>query len=430
MQPPIFLLVAFSAGRGASGRSALDSVPARVLAEPKGLRLLPAHAVNGLGLFDMISRNIGLLALSLVCASSLAPRAQEQGEVPGALPNPGTYQGSMQLQQQEQQRDLQMQQQNQAMQQRLDGNYRSYAPGGGGGMGGSGGGTRTVNWFAKPALPPEKNPLLGRWKQTGSKPPKMGGMMGQLSNPFLAGAMAGGCKSIFGSGVIAFEPNALQWVAPDGHEEILNHVGYRAANGTDVVMVTRDPGAIPQLFFGFPNRDHAVVAVFGCTMERLGAKSAPAQPASIQPASAKVAPPPAVSAQGDARLTFQIGTATPGRFAPMAGVRVWVTREDPENALVRAGIPVRGDLVTEIDSDCHDITACTRDWKAMTVSALGFVTTDANGHAQTPVMKPGRYYLVGVAPYQGRHLFWHHAIDMRNAPAAVTLDQTNASMIQ
>jgi len=384
------------------------------------------------GAVDMIHRNTGLLAALLLCASSLgAARAQEQGEVPGALPNPNSYQGSMQLQREEQQRDQQVQQQNQAMQQRLDENYRYYAPAGGGGMGGGGG--RTVNWFAKPTLPPEKNALMGRWKQTGSKPPKMGDMMGQLSNPFLAGAMAGGCKSIFGSGVIAFEPNALQWVAPDGHEEILNHVGYRA-NGNDVVMVTRDPGAIPALFFGFPNHDHAVVALFGCTMERLGARGPAAPPASAQTASARsgVQPASAVSAQGsaDTRLNFQIGTAAPGRFAPLAGVKIWVTREDPENALVRAGIPVRGDLVTEIDSDCHDVAACMRDWKAMTVSALGFVTSDAGGRARTPVLKPGRYYLVGVAPYQGRHLFWHRAIDMRNGPATVTLDQTNASTIQ
>jgi hypothetical protein len=374
----------------------------------------------------MIFRNV--LALFLLPALGLGvARAQEQGEVPGALPNPGSYQGSMQLQREEQQRDQQVQQQNAAMQQRLDENYRSYAPGGGSRMGGGGG--RAIDWYAKPALPPEKNPLLGRWKQTGSKPPKMGGMLGQLSNPFLAGAMAGGCKSIFGSGVIAFEPTALQWVAPDGHEEILNHVGYRAANGNDVVMVTRDPGAIPQLFFGFPNHDHAVVAVFGCTMERLGARGPAATAQAPKPAPQPVT---ALSTQspGDTRLSFQIGAAAPGRFVPFAGVKVWVTREDPENALVRAGVPVQRDLVAQIDGDCHNVTACMRDWKAMTTSALGFITTDANGHAQTPAFKPGRYYLVGVAPYQGRHLFWHRAIDIRSGPNAVTLDQTNASMIQ
>jgi hypothetical protein len=251
----------------------------------------------------------------------------------------------------------------------------------------------------------------------------MGGALGQLTAGFVNSAMAGGCKSIFGTGMIAFEPDSLQWVAPDGHEEILNHVGYRA-NGADVVMVTRDPGAIPALFFGFSDHDHAVVALFGCTMSRAGAKEP-------QPKTAKTAPPSQGSAQpgGGARLNFQIGASAPGRFAPFAGVKIWVTREAPENALVRAGVPVRGDLVTEIDSDCHDVTACVRDWKAMTTSALGLITTDEAGHAQTPVLSAGRYYLVGLAPYQGKHLFWHRMVEVKTGPAMVTLDQTNASII-
>jgi hypothetical protein len=395
----------------------LDSVLFCVLAFRRSCRA---------GVFGMVARNIGLLSL-LLLAASVAARAQEQGETPGALPNPGSYQGSMQLQREEQQRDMQIQQQNQAMQQRLDANYRGYAPGGGG-MGG-GGRAPAVNWFAKPALPPDRNPLLGRWRQTGSKAPRMGGALGQLSNGFLAGAMAGGCQSIFGKGVIAFEPNALQWVAPDGHEEILNHVGYRA-NGADVVIVTRDPGAVPALFFGFPNRDHAVVAVFGCTMERLGAQNRPAPPPSPSAMRMASAAPPPVSARGEARLNFLIAAAAPGRLAPFAGVKIWVTREDPTYALMQEGIPVRGDLATEIDSDCHDVTACMRDWKAMTKGALGLITSDAGGHARTPVMKPGRYFLVGVAPYQGRHLFWHRPIDVRAGSNDVTLDQTNASTIR
>ena len=97
---------------------------------------------------------------------------------------------------------------------------------------------------------------------------------------------------------------------------------------------------------------------------------------------------------------------------------------------MRANIPVRGDLVTEVNSDCHDITACVRDWKAMTKTALGYITTDAAGHARTPVMAPGRYFLVGVAPYQGRHVFWHRPIDIRAGAHDVTLDQTNASTIR
>jgi hypothetical protein len=50
----------------------------------------------------MISRNIGLPALLMLSALGLGlADAQEEGEVPGAIPNPGTYQGSMQLQHEE-----------------------------------------------------------------------------------------------------------------------------------------------------------------------------------------------------------------------------------------------------------------------------------------------------------------------------------------
>ena len=84
--------------------------------------------------------------------------------------------------------------------------------------------------------------------------------------------LAGGCKSMFGSGVIAFEPAALQWVAPDGHEELLDNVAYRA-NGAEVIVLTKDAGAVPSLVFGFPDHDRAVVAFFNCTMNRVGAKS-------------------------------------------------------------------------------------------------------------------------------------------------------------
>jgi hypothetical protein len=120
----------------------------------------------------------------------------------------------------------------------------------------------------------------------------------------------------------------------------------------------------------------------------------------------------------------------PGRFTPFAGVRIWVTRQDPEMALMQANIPIRGDLVTEIDSDCRDLAACTRDFKAMAAGALGYITADTTGRARTPVMKPGRYFLVGVAPYQGKHLFWHRPVDVRTGANDLTLDQTSASIIR
>ncbi|HKB95977.1 MAG TPA: hypothetical protein VKB94_03950, partial [Rhizomicrobium sp.] len=288
-----------------------------------------------------------------------------------------------------------------------------------------------VNWWAKPALPPARNPLLGRWRQIASR---------QAQNPLaglLGSMMAGGCQSMFGKGMVAFEPNALQWVAPDGHEEILNHVAYRA-NGQDVVMISRDPGAIPALFFGFPNRDHAVVAVFNCTMERLGAKPppsiAPAAPGGRSPAPQSVsssAPVPSPSGPANAVLNFDIGAAAPGTFTPFAGIQIWVTREDPEAGLIRAGFPQGpGPLAERLVADCRIPANCIRDWKAMTSTALGSIRTDAAGHAHTPSIPAGRYYLVGIAPYQGKALFWRRPVNLQAGSNGVVLDQTNGSLFR
>ncbi|HEY3697149.1 hypothetical protein [Phenylobacterium sp.] len=272
------------------------------------------------------------MLVALALAAGPVAAQDENPTTPGAIPDPGSYQGSMALQQ-EQQGYQQQEQQNQQVQQRLDQNYRQYAPSGGVRAAGAGrAGPPAVDWWKRPALPPARNPLLGRWKQVASAQ-QTGGSFGALMLPGAAslvnGAMAGGCESMFGKGVIAFEPDSLQWVAPDGHEEILNHVAYRAS-GSNVVVLSRDPGAIPALFFGFPNPDHAVTAFFNCGMDRLGAQRVK----SIQLA----ASPGAGTAAANAVLKFNVGAATPGNFTPFGGARIWVTPQSPNAALAGAGL--------------------------------------------------------------------------------------------
>jgi hypothetical protein len=257
-----------------------------------------------------------------------------------------------------------------------------------------------------------------------------------VQNPFaslLGGMMAGGCQSMFGKGVVAFEPNALQWVAPDGHEEILNHVAFRA-NGQDVVMISRDPGAMPALFFGFPDHDHAVVAAFNCTMERLGARPpsvASVGPGRGSPTSQSASASAPSSGPANSVLNFSVGAATLGSFTPFTGIRVWVTPTDPEASLMRAGFPQGpGPLVRRLAADCHNPSNCVRDWKTMTSTALGSILTDAAGHARTPPIPAGHYYLVGVAPYQGKALFWRRPVNLQAGSNSVTLDPTNGSLFQ
>src|SRR4026208_2458801 len=159
-----------------------------------------------------------LLAIPILAASPLPWNPGPQ-KTPGDIPDPGSYQGSMELQRREQESAAQVQQQNEQMQQRLDQNYAAYAPQGGGGDGGG----VAARLKDKPLLPPAKNPLLGRWQQMAGKPVDLG-VLGAGPGGHAGGnrGCGGACKSVFGTGVVAFTPTALNWVAPDGHEEILN----------------------------------------------------------------------------------------------------------------------------------------------------------------------------------------------------------------
>ncbi|HEX3366234.1 hypothetical protein [Phenylobacterium sp.] len=378
-----------------------------------------------------------LAAVLTALAPIAGPAAAQDGNptTPGALANPGSYQGSMALQQQEQHQYQQQQQQNQQMQQRLDQTYRQYAPGRGGGGGGPGGG-QGVDLWKKPPLAPAQNPLLGRWRQIASRgvsEQNMGGLDALLGGSGSAaslvnGALAGGCKSMFGTGMIAFTPTSLDWVAADGHQEVLNHVEYRA-NGGEVVVLTRDPGAVPALIFGLPDHDHAVVAFFKCTMERLGAQPQGAQPQGARASAALPkgptggAPAAAPSGSANAILRFNVGAAAPGAFTPFVGQQIWVTPEDPAAAL-------GGSPVVRLTTDCANVQACTSDLRLMTGKALGSVRTDAQGRAQTPPIAAGRYFLVGIFPYQGHVLLWNVAVDLRAGSNDVTLGPSNGRAVR
>jgi hypothetical protein len=347
-------------------------------------------------------------------------------QTPGQIQDPSSYQGSMELQRQEQAQAQQQAQQNAQAQQRLDQNYAAYNPQRGGGRVG---GPPPIDWWKKPPLDPAHNPLLGRWRQSAPpKAPQVDGVAGMLPgvNTFLAGAFAGGCDSIFGKGITAFEPDALMWVAPDGHEEILNHVAYRA-NGSDIVVITHDPGALPALFFALPNHDHAVVAFLGCALARQGVRPPPATPVNTAPAAPAGAPrqgPAQASTQ--AILSFVVATAAPEDVSPMPGGRVWISRAPPEAALAGGS----GTAADRLAADCGDVAACDRDINAFTKGALGFATVDAQGHTQTPPLPPGLYYLLGVAPWRGHVFAWSFAVVLKPGGTTVALSQLNARRLK
>ena len=79
--------------------------------------------------------------------------------------------------------------------------------------------------LASPPLPPDRNPLLGRWRvATGAKPrggDDLSQLMGMLSNP--GGAM---CEVVFGGGIIEFKPGS--WASNDSAgDDSLGPIQYR-----------------------------------------------------------------------------------------------------------------------------------------------------------------------------------------------------------
>jgi hypothetical protein len=197
------------------------------------------------------------------------------------------------------------------------------------------------------------------------------------------------------------------------------------------VVLSREPGGLA-LFFGFPSHDHAVVAFLGCGMDRVGAHP---QVASI--ARTPGAPPPAAAATpasvpaGNAVLQFNVGYSAPGSFQPLAAAHIWVTPEDPAATLAKGGYapPPGGTALARIAAGCATPQDCNRVFYAMTGNAADSVRTDPAGHAQTKPIPPGRYYLVGVVPYQAKAMVWAQAINLQPGSNGVFLDQTNGAVV-
>jgi len=146
--------------------------------------------------------------------------------------------------------------------------------------------------LASPALPPDRNPLLGRWRVATSAAPRGGDdlsqLMGMLSNP--GGAM---CEVVFGGGVIEFKPGS--WASNDSAgDDSLGPIQYRTQDKK--VFALPDQG-LPLL--GFEIVDKSTIREFrlqDCVLVRVGTQptAAPAtrtaQPAAGAAASAPIAP--------------------------------------------------------------------------------------------------------------------------------------------
>jgi hypothetical protein len=255
------------------------------------------------------------------------------------------------------------------------------------------------------------------------------GMLGALpgAGSVVNGAFAGGCQSIFGKGMVAFTPTQFNWVAPDGHEEILNHVEYRG-DGANVIVIPNDSD-LP-LIFGLPDHDHVVVAFLGCRMTRDGARPTPV---------AAVAAAPAAAAGSESRqgiLDPKVGETRDGRFSAVpAGTPIWVTKENPDINLAKAGFTADtgAQAIDKLFAACKvgqdgSQASCSRGMQSMIAGSLGVARADPDGHARTPAIAPGRYYVIGFVPYQGHSLLWHLPVDVKAGANPMSLEPQNGSI--
>ena len=70
--------------------------------------------------------------------------------------------------------------------------------------------------------------------------------------------------------------------------------------------------------------------------------------------------------------------------------------------------------------------ACATGAQALKPYSVGIATTDANGHAQTPPLPAGRYWVLSDAKVDNKRLMWNQPVDVKGADASLTLDRRNA----
>lgn len=127
------------------------------------------------------------------------------------------------------------------------------------------------------------------------------------------------------------------------------------------------------------------------------------------------------------RIAFYVGA--PSAQNKVAGRPLWVLREDAQVALAKGGIahaPNATVLQTWMRSCAPPGPVCQKGSLALKPYSVGLVTADATGHAQTPALPAGRYWVLSDAHIANRHVMWNQPVDVRGGDRSLTLDQRNA----
>ena len=167
-------------------------------------------------------RSVQLLPVFAVLVAAVNVRAV--AETPGEIPKPWTYEGSMKLQQQ--------QRQDQPAPQQQSPQAGNRGPSSGGAPGAAEADAARRKWLARPPLPSEQNPLLGKWTRPASTRPDPNNPFAQLQ----AMAKGGLCEVLFGGGVFEFRTDTLVGMDERTRPQELDRVEYRGDSKHVVVL--------------------------------------------------------------------------------------------------------------------------------------------------------------------------------------------------
>ena len=277
-------------------------------------------------------------------------------------------------------------------------------------------------WEKRPALPPDRNPLLGKW----TRPPST---RTNSSDPFAAVfaiAKGGLCEVLFGGGVFEFRPDRLVGMDERTPEQELDRVEYRG-DAKRVVVLPKTTFKLIE--FDFEGPDRINWASQKCVLVRVGAASSSAS-ATRPTTAASVAPTSSGSTAGGV-LAFSVGA--PSADNKVAGRTLWVLKQDAQVALIKGGLTSTPDgsvLQNWMRACVNKAPACEKGIRALQAFSVGYVTTDANGHAQTPTLPAGRYWVLSDAKVGNKRLMWHELVDLKAGNQSLTLDQRNAMPVE
>jgi hypothetical protein len=276
-------------------------------------------------------------------------------------------------------------------------------------------------WEKRPALPADRNPLLGKWQRPPSTRPNPSDPFGAVT----AMAKGGLCEVLFGGGVFEFRPDRLVGMDERTRETELDRVEYRG-DAKRVVVLPKT--TLKLIEFDFEGPDRINWASQKCVLVRVGAASSSASAA--KPATAAgAAPMPAAGAASSAGGVLAFSVGAPSAENKVAGRKLWVLKQDPQFALIKGGIkstPYASVLQNWMRACATQAPECEKGTRALQAVTVGIATTDANGRAQTPTLPVGRYWVLSDAMVGNKRVMWHELVDVKAGQQSLTLDQRNA----